>query len=221
MKKLSNANTLVVLQLSTLLLLSIWLNMHLATSASQRQYSRLEGSGGQHHHCVSSKDRLAHLRYHRFEKFHVCLRTRDSGQVLDELLLYYFYHGVTSMSVYDDGEDSLTEDVVRRLIGAGFDIEYKDVRRKGEKARLNENMDLLGCFLDHFKDSTYIMNVDDDEFFFPTDSVDPSLRIIDFLRESDAACLAMPIFMFGKLFGLQAIPGLRFGIGWSKQPCDA
>lgn len=216
MARLNNANTLILIQLSTFLLLSVWLNVHLMSSVSLKETARDEKASYQS--CISAGARMAHLRYRKQERFHVCLRTRDSAEFIEEILVYYFYHGVTSMSVFDDGEDRTTEKIVKRFINQGFDIEYSDVRRPDE-ARRNENMDLLGCFLDHFQHSTYIMNVDDDEFFFPANTIDPSIRIVDLLEDTNAPCLAMPIYMFGR-HNVVFIPESLGGLKWFIQELE-
>ena len=145
--------------------------------------------------CTSPRDRYAYLRVARPRSFHLCLRTKNADQHLSELLSYYFYHGVTGISLYDDSDNNNTRRVVSKFQRAGFQIKYHYV--KSEAPRKNENSELLDCYLENFIANDFIMNVDDDEFFFPAENNHPGYRIIDALQEAKTACISLPIYFFG------------------------
>ena len=98
--------------------------------------------------------------------------------------------------MYDDSDNNRTRIIVERFLGAGFKISYFFVN--SDSPRKHENSDLLECYTENFPWSDFIMNVDDDEFFFPAESTHPGYRIIDALQDARAPCISLPIYFFGE-----------------------
>ena len=96
-------------------------------------------------------------------KIHACVRTKNSIRHLDEFIKFHSFQGITSFSFYDDSNKDNSE-FFKKYPNVIF---YKHVN--GIKIR-NENHFILECMSRAIisNDIDYVLNMDDDEFLFPT-----------------------------------------------------
>lgn len=142
-----------------------------------------------------------HFVYHNFFQKYMkreilaCVRTKDSMKYMHELILYYKYHGVTDFQIYDD---SIQNNMI-------FFNKYNNVIYKyvGDVEINNENHHIQKCMKDALllKRYKYVLCVDDDDFFYPSDA---TLKIIDILESNqkwfkNSYCIAAPLTFFGTL----------------------
>lgn len=136
-----------------------------------------------------------HTKEHRTKPLiHVCLRTKNSIQYLDEFIRYHTSHGVTSFSVYDDS-DAVNEAWAERYPEI---VQYTHVG--GREKIPNENFYVWNCFVEALMEKNppydFVMNMDDDEFIFTT-SNQTMADAVSSMKEVEARCFAMPLYFFG------------------------
>ena len=125
-------------------------------------------------------------------RFHICLRTKNAENHIEEIIKHHFHGGATSMSIYDDNDGGRTYDLYQKLRTEGFSLYYQ----KATKNKKNENVDIEHCFKTHYASSDFIMNLDDDEYLYVRKGSTCPGSIIKILREYDH-CVALPIHFFG------------------------
>lgn len=129
----------------------------------------------------------------RTPRIHACLRTKNSLRHVDELLMFHSRQGVTSYHVYDDSEND----------NAYFFQRYPSVSyvNVGGSRIPNENFYIWGCMVQAILAGghDYVLNMDDDEFIFPTDA--SSIAAVLDRHEgkwfSSNWCVASPVLFFG------------------------
>lgn len=124
-----------------------------------------------------------------------CLRTRNSGQHLEEYLSHHFMIGFTEIHLYDDSDVNRfdTKVLVPRKISTSQKYYYHD--RRGVPMK-KETDNLKECFSLALKrySTGMIVSLDDDEFI-----VFPNMQELKF----EGSCLWVPV----KFFGSRAVVG--------------
>lgn len=130
----------------------------------------------------------------RIPKMHACLRTRDGLNYIDELISFHKKQGITSFNIYDDSNKD------NSLFFRGYpSVTYKHV---GGVKVPNENYFIWECMVETIieGDHDYVLNMDDDEFIFPSVTYKTILQLISEYEKNwfdNAWCIAMPVFFFG------------------------
>lgn len=128
-------------------------------------------------------------------KIHACVRTKDSIKYMEEFIKFHTNQGITSFSIYDDSPMDNSE----------FFENFSNIRLYkhvyGIKIR-NENHFIFECMVNGvLENNDYILNMDDDEFLFPTVNSKINKLLVKYDKEwfSHKRCISNALYYFGTI----------------------
>mmetsp|Transcript_15293 Transcript_15293/g.19690 ORF Transcript_15293/g.19690 Transcript_15293/m.19690 type:complete len:366 (+) Transcript_15293:67-1164(+) len=127
----------------------------------------------------------------RTKTIHACVRTRNVHKYLNEFLTFHRAQGVTSFTIFDDSDD------VKEIYAP--DVDYRYVHTVNENQKQGENHYIWKCMSDAILgDAQYLVNIDDDEFFYNRLENETVLTEIDSILKNNW-CVIIPIHFFGTI----------------------